>query len=157
MNGRRASAVIAAAALASLILQGCSHSPSAQQIVVPTIVVPTAGAEPGTLVLSEDNWSYTAPGASPNGYINYTAPRTAKTTIHVGDTIVVEANSPKVTSSDPAVISQTGEATDQYGSNVILLKALSSGSATLTAQPPRCVGTVGCIAAITAELTVSPS
>jgi len=149
---RRACAVIAAAALASLMLQGCSHHPSAQQIIVPT-----AGAEPGTLVLSENNWSYTAPGGSPSGYINYTAPRTATTTIRVGDTILVEANSPEVTSSDPTLVSQTGEATDQYGSNVILLKALAPGSATLTAQPPKCVGTVGCVAPITAELTISPS
>ncbi len=152
MNRRRAGAVIVAAALASLMLQGCSHHPKAQQIVVPT-----AGAAPGTLVLSEDNWSYTAPGRSPSGYINYAAPRTATTSLRVGDTILVEANSPRVTSSDPTVISQSGEATDQYGSNVILLKALTPGSATLTAQPPKCVGTVGCIAPITAELTISPS
>lgn len=127
------------------------HAPSGSQL---DGVVSNIPAEPGTLVVREDDYSYTPVGAKPTGYRRYTG---APIDIHVGTTVEMFANYKKSTSSDVRVLKPVGKhSKDPNGSDVVLYDAVTPGTAAITA-PGFCsdIHTIPCVPTITVTLNIS--
>ena len=147
------------ATAACLVVTGCSHgsdlrfvtgSQAAQVSITP---IPAA---PGTLILSDTDYSYTPLGGSPTGYQNYN-----DTPIHVGigTSIAVDlyVTRKRPVSSDPRVLKQVGEhSKDESGNDVVPFKALQAGTAAITAAGycPK-ISTLACIGPFSVTLSIS--
>ena len=147
------------ATAACLAITGCSHgtdlhfvtgSQAAQVSMTP---IPAA---PGTLILSDTDYSYTPLGGSPTGYQNYTD---APIRIGVGTSIAVDlyVNRKRPVSSDPRLLKQVGEhSKDEAGNDVVPFKALQPGTAAITAGGycPK-IRTLACIGPFNVTLSIS--
>ena len=145
--------------IAACLITGCSHgtdvhfvtgSQAAQVSITP---IPAA---PGTLILSDTDYSYTPLGSSPTGYQNYTD---APIRIGVGTSIALDlyVTRKRPVSSDPRVLKQVGEhSKDQAGNDVVPFKALQAGTAAITAAGycPK-ISTLACIGPFSVTLTIS--
>ena len=147
------------ATAACLVVTGCSqgadvHFVSGSQVAQVSITpVPAA---PGTLILSDTDYSYTPLGGSPTGYQNYTD---APIRIGVGTSVAVDlySNPKRPVSSDPHVLKQVGEhSKDQAGNDVVPFKALQAGTAAITVAEycPK-ISTLPCIGPFSITLSIS--
>ena len=144
---------------ACLLVTGCSHGTDlhfvtgSQAALVSLTPIPAA---PGTLILSDTDYSYTPLGGSPTGYQNYTD---APIRIGVGTSIAVDlyVNRQRPVSSDPRLLKQVGKRSqDQSGNDVVPFKALYAGTAAITAAGycPK-ISTLPCIGPFSITVSIS--
>ena len=96
---------------ACLAITGCSQSADVHFVTgsqVAQVSITPSPAAPGTLILSDTDYSYTPLGGSPTGYQNYTD---APIRIAVGTSIAVDlyVTPTRPVSSNPRVVKQLGE------------------------------------------------
>ncbi len=121
---------------ACLAITGCSQSADVHFVTgsqVAQVSITPSPAAPGTLILSDTDYSYTPLGGSPTGYQNYTD---APIRIAVGTSIAVDlyVHPGRPVSSDPRVLKQVGKhSKDESGNDVVPFKALQAGTAAITA------------------------
>ena len=121
---------------ACLVITGCSQSADVHFVTgsqVAQVSITPSSAAPGTLILSDTDYSYTPLGGSPTGYQNYTD---APIRIAVGTSIAVDlyVTPTRPVSSNPRVVKQVGgHSKDESGNDVVPFKALQAGTAAITA------------------------
>ena len=142
-----------------LVATGCSHGADVHFVTgsqVAQVSLTPSPAAPGTLILSDTDYSYTPLGGSPTGYQNYTD---APIRIGVGTSIAVDlyVHPGRPVSSDPRVLKQVGKhSKDESGNDVVPFKALQAGTAAITAAGycPK-ISTLPCIGPFTVTLSIS--
>jgi hypothetical protein len=142
-----------------LVVTGCSHGTDVHFVTgsqAAQVTVTPIPAAPGTLILSDTDYSYTPLGTSPTGYQNY---NDAPIRIGVGTSIAVDlyVTRKRPVSSDPRVLKQVGDhSKDEAGNDVVPFKALQAGTADITAAGycPK-ISTLPCIGPFSVTLTIS--
>jgi len=144
---------------ACLVVTGCSHGTDVRFVTgsqAAQVSITPVPAAPGTLILSDTDYSYTPLGGSPTGYQNYTD---APIDVGVGTSIAVDlyVTRKRPVSSDPRVVKQVGEhSKDPAGNDVVAFKALQAGTAAITAAGycPK-ISTLACIGPFSVTLSIS--
>ena len=115
---------------------------------------PAQPASPGTVVVLDDDYSYTPIGATPTPFQPYSNGQIVH--IAIGTSILVELtayNDPR--SSDPTVILPVSPPQDAVGHSVTVFRAARAGTASITAaHTSRCYGTLPCFGPVNIEFAI---
>jgi hypothetical protein len=147
------------ATAACLVVTGCSRGTDVHFVTgsqAAQVSITPSPAAPGTLILSDTDYSYTPLGGSPTGYQNY---NDAPIRIGVGTSVAVDlyVDRKRPVSSDSRVLKQVGEhSKDPAGNDVVPFKALHAGTAAITAAGycPK-IRTLACIGPFSVTLSIS--
>jgi hypothetical protein len=157
----RSRIAVTLAGLGCLALSACSGSTSLRYAsgsgsAASQVSVTPTPAGPGTIILGDQDYSYTPLGRSPNGFQPYPS---GPIQVAVGTTVVVDLSNSWVdpVSSDPQLIQPVRKASqDQSGNDVANFRAVRTGMATIV-SPAKCpkISTLPCHGAFAVNLNIS--